>query len=305
MTNALKINSLRCKLAIIVCALLCVLVFLGVCIQLLDEPNPEIQEVGWKTYHLFTILSNMLMAAAAAICIPYAVDGLRNHNYHLPRWVVDLMFMGTTGVTVTFLVAIAVLSPAAGFYRVMLWSNNLYLHSICPVLSILLFFFINSDHRVKLKSSFLAILPVMAYAAVYVVMVFAIGENAGGWRDHYQIQTITENLPLPLLVIVFGLLTFGIANGLRAVHNLIHSRRKADMERYYQQAEAFAYPDIESAIRALADMDRKRDKGGELTVPRRIMAMMEKKYQSGLSVGEQCALYIRAYFRTETESERK
>jgi len=194
MTNALKINSLRCKLAIIVCALLCVLVFLGVCIQLLDEPNPEIQEVGWKTYHLFTILSNMLMAASAAICIPYAVDGLRNHNYHLPRWVVDLLFMGTTGVTVTFLVAIAVLSPAAGFYRVMLWSNNLYLHSICPVLSILLFFFINSDHRIKLKSSFLAILPVMAYAVVYVVMVFAIGENAGGWRDHYQIQTIADLL---------------------------------------------------------------------------------------------------------------
>ncbi len=73
----LHINRIRCILAIIACTLLCVLVFLGVCIQLLDEPNPEIQEVGWKSYHLFTILSNMLMAASAAMCIPYAVDGLR------------------------------------------------------------------------------------------------------------------------------------------------------------------------------------------------------------------------------------
>ena len=115
--DALRVNKIRCILAIIVSAVLCALTFLGVCMQLLDDPNPEIQEVGWKSYHLFTILSNMLMAAAAAMCIPYAVDGLRNHNYHLPRWYVDLMFTGTVGVAVTFLVAVAVLSPAAGFYR--------------------------------------------------------------------------------------------------------------------------------------------------------------------------------------------
>ena len=301
MIDALKINRLRCILAIVVCALLCVLVFIGVCIQLLDDPNPEIQEVGWKTYHLFTILSNMLMAAAAAMCIPYTVDGVRNHNYHLPRWYVDLMFMGTTGVTVTLLVALTVLAPAAGFYRVMIWSNNLYLHTICPVLSILLFIFINSDHKIKLRSAFLAILPVTAYALVYLVMVFMIGEDAGGWRDHYQIQTIADHLPLPVILIVLCLISFGIAIALRAIHNLIHVKRKADLERYYQQADAFSYPDIESAILALADMDRPRDKGGELTVPRRIMAMMERKYQSGLSTEEMCELYIRAYCAPETE----
>ena len=305
MTDALKINRIRCILAIIACSLLCVLVFLGVCIQLLDDPNPEIQEVGWKAYHLFTILSNMLMAVAAAMCIPYTVDGIRNHNYHLPRWYVDLMFIGTTSVAVTFLVAITVLAPAAGFYRVMIWSNNLYLHTICPILSILLFFFINSDHRIKLRSAFLAIIPVTAYALVYLFMVFVIGEDAGGWRDHYQIQTIADHLPLPVILIVLCLISFGIANALRAIHNLIHVRRKADLEKYYQQADAFSYPDIESAIKALADMDRPRDKDGELTVPRRIMAMMEKKYQSGLSTGELCELYISEYFPEETESRQK
>lgn len=299
--DALNINRIRCILAIIVCSLLCVLVFIGVCIQLLDDPNPEIQEVGWKTYHLFTILSNMLMAAAAAMCIPYTVDGLRNHNYHLPRWYVDLMFMGTASVAVTFLVAVTVLAPAAGFYRVLIWSNNLYLHTICPVLSILLFFFINSDHRIKLRSAFLAILPVTAYALVYLIMVFVIGEDAGGWRDHYQIQTIADHLPLPVILVVLCLISFGVAIALRAVHNLIHVRRKADLEKYYQQADAFSYPDIGSAIRALADMDRPHDKGGELTVPRRIMAMMERKYQSGLSTEEMCELYIRAYFAPEAE----
>ena len=68
MLDALKINRLRWILAAIMCSLLCILAFTGVCIQPLDDPNPEIQEAGWRTYHLFTILSNMLTAAAK--CIP-------------------------------------------------------------------------------------------------------------------------------------------------------------------------------------------------------------------------------------------
>ena len=187
----------------------------------------------------------------------------------------------------------------------MLWSNNLYLHTICPILSILLFLFINSDHRIKLRSAILAVIPVTAYALLYLLMVFVIGEDAGGWRDHYQIQTIADHLPLPVILLILCGISFGLADLLRVIHNRIHSRRKAGMERYYQQAEAFSYPDIRSAVKALADMDRPRDMGGELTVPRRIMNMMEKKYHSGLSTRELCELYIAEYFPRETESEQK
>ena len=297
--NALRVNRIRCIFAVFVCALLCIMVFLGVCIQLLSEPNPEIPEVGWESYYLFTILSSMLMAFAAAMCIPYTVDGIRYHNYHLPRWYVDLMFMGTTGVTVTFLSALTVLAPAAGFYRVMIWSNNIFLHTICPILSILLFIFINSDHKIKLRSSFIAVIPVTVYAVVYLIMVFAIGEESGGWRDIYRIRSIADSLPLPLLLIIFFLLSFGIANVLRVIHNFVHVKRKSAIEKYYQQADAFSYPDIQSAIKSLADMDRPNDKGGELTVPRRVMMMMEKKYHSGLTVREMCELYIRSYYQHE------
>jgi len=192
-----------------------------------------------------------------------------------------------------------VLSPAAGFYRVMLYSNNILFHLTCPILSILLFFFINSDHRIKWQSTFIAIIPVVLYALVYVLMVFIIGEEAGGWRDHYQIYRIAEYLPLPVILLILCLISFGIATVLRLVHNAIHKKRKADMERYYQQAEAFSYPDIETAIGALADLDRPYDMGGELTVPRRIMNIMERKYQSGLSTREMCIRYIEDYFKDE------
>ena len=297
--DALRINRNRCILAIVVCSILCFLVFLAVTDQLLRDPDVLIKEVGWKAYHMFTVLSNILMAVAAAMCIPFAVDGMRYRNYHLPRWYVNLMYMGTTGVAITFLIALTVLAPAAGFYRVMLFSNNILFHLTCPILSILLFFFINSDHRIKWQSTFIAIIPVVLYALVYVLMVFIIGEEAGGWRDHYQIYRIAEYLPLPVILLILCLISFGIATVLRLVHNAIHKRRKADMERYYQQAEAFSYPDIETAIGALADLDRPYDMGGELTVPRRIMNIMERKYQSGLSTREMCIRYIEDYFKDE------
>ncbi len=303
-TDALRKIEIRCVLAIIVCSLISFLVIIAVSDQLLSKPDALVQEVGWKSYHMFTILSNMLMGIAAAMCIPFAVDGLRYHNYHLPRWYVDFMFTGTVGVALTFLVALTVLSPAAGFYRMMLYSNNILFHTTCPILSIILFFFINSDHNIKFKSTFIAIIPIVIYAILYVVMVFVIGEDAGGWRDHYQVGSMTKYLPMPVLILLMVLLGFGVATGLRLIHNAIHKRRKAEMELYYQQADAFSYPDIRSAIKALADIDRPRDLGGELTVPRRIMNIMEKKYKSGLSTEEMCELYIKAYYGGLEEKER-
>jgi len=113
-TDALRINRIRCILAVIVCSLLCIFVILAVSEQLLIAPDALVSEVGYKSYRMFTVLSNMLMAITAAMCIPYAVDGIRYHNYHLPRWIVTLMYMGTNGVALTFLIAVTVLAPARG-----------------------------------------------------------------------------------------------------------------------------------------------------------------------------------------------
>jgi len=104
-----------------------------------------------------------------------------------------------------------------------------------------------------------------------------------------------------LLFPLLCLICFAVSSFLRVIHNFIHEKRKADIEKYYQTAEAFSYPDIESAIRALADIDRQHDMRGELIVPRRIMHMMEKKYMSGLSTKEMCSIYIDEYFSAETD----
>ena len=295
-TDALQYNRLRCMLAIIACTALCIIVFLGVCEQLIFNPESDFPEVGWKSYHLFTILSNMLMAVAAAMCIPYAVDGIRNHNYHLPRWYVDLMYMGVTSVTITFLVAVSIISAAMGFFKTMLWNNNFLLHTLGPILAIAVFLIINSDHRIGFRKTFLAIAPVAVYGLIYIIMVFVIGEDAGGWRDHYEVSTVTDYVPVPVAYLIMLVLSFGLATVLRLVHNAIHRKTRAELEKYYQTEKAFSYPDIELAIRALADYSKPLDKGGELTLPRRAMTILEKKYRSGLSMEEMCRIYLNEYY---------
>ena len=41
------------------------------------------------------------------------------------------------------------------------------------------------------------------------------------------------------------------------------------------------------------------DEGGELVVPRRILLMLERKYQSRLSIDKLCEIYIREYYKTD------
>lgn len=296
MPDAIRTNRMRCRVAVVSCSLLSFLVFIAVCDQLLSTPDAIVQEVGWKSYHMFTILANMFAGIAAALCIPYAVDGLRYDNYHLPRWVVNVLYMATTGVALTFLIAVTVLSPMTSYYRMMLYSNNILFHTINPIIAILLFIFINSDHKVSFRSTFLAIAPVVLYAALYFVLVFVIGEENGGWRDHYQIRDITQYVPLPLVVLGMVLIAFAVALLLRAAHNSVHKKRKKQTVSYYQSAGEFDCPSIASAIEALAARNRSRDPGGELTVPRRILGMMEEKYKSGLPLRELCRMYIDAYY---------
>ena len=298
--DARKINRNRCVLAIISCSVICICVFLGVVTLMLSDPDALVEEVGAKAFRMFTVLSNMLMAIAASMCIPFAVEGLRHRNYHLPRWTVNFLFTATTGVALTFIFTVTALSIFAGYKRMMVDREGIYLHTIAPVLSILLFLFINSDHKIQFRSTFYAMIPMVLYAIVYAVLAFGIGQEAGGWRDHYQFN---KYLPWYCAAPLMLLLTFGVADVLRIVHNMIHEKRKAGIVRYFQESGEFAYPTIREAVEALAEHDKEHDLGGNITAPRRIVQMMEEKYQSGYSTAELLNIYIEAYLQSDIEEE--
>ena len=271
-----------------------VLVFISIVINLLAAPDDIVEEVGVKTFRMFTVLSNLLIGIATAMTIPFAVDGIRQKNYHLPRWIVNLTFMGTNCVSLTFLISSTALSASVGFVRIMLDGSNLFLHTISPILAIVSFLFVNAYHTVKFKTVFVAIAPVFVYAMVYLVSAILIGEENGGWRDHYHFEDI---MPWYFVLPVMLLLTFGIACLLRGVHNAMHRRDKLATERYYQATAEYDFPNIEEAIRKMATDNKAYDVGGEVTVPRRLIKMLEERYKSNKPLSYLCGVYLEEYLK--------
>ena len=289
-----KTHSLNSFLNLTFSILIVVFVFICIVMNLLADPTEIVEEVGTKTFRMFTVLSNMFVGVTFAMTIPFAVDGIRTRNYHLPRWIVTLTYASVICVTLTFLVALTILSPRAGFYEMMLEETNLFLHTIVPVMAIVSFLFVNSYHTIKFKTTFIAMAPMLAYAVTYLVMAILIGEENGGWRDHYRFE---ELMPWYYILILMLVLTFGIATALRVVHNAMHRRDKLATERYYHTAADYDLPTIEEAIRKIASESRSRDLGGEVTVPRRIIKILEKKYQSGKSITDLCGIYLDEYLK--------
>lgn len=288
-----KRSHLKAALSILLSALIIVGVFLGVVENLLDDPNELVQEVGAKTFRMFTVLSNMFMATAAALSIPFAVDGIRYRNYHMPRWIVTFLYSGTVCVALTFFVALFLLSPQVSFSRIMLYKSNLQLHTLIPLCAMALFMFVNDFHRIPFRATVYALVPVLSYAVVYLISGILIGEDRGGWRDHYHFQ---DYMPWYLALVLITGVTLVLATGLRLAHNAVHKRDKALMAHYYQNAAPYLLPTIDEALAAMAAEHRQYDKGGELIVPRRAIRVLEEKYRSGKSLKELCSIYIAAYF---------
>lgn len=296
--NALRINRIRCIAALAFSLLMVSAVLVGVTKNLLATPDEYVKEVGYKTFRMFTVLSNLLIASCAVLSIPFEIEGLRHRNYHLPRWIVELIFVGATGVALTFFVTLTVLAPYAGFRLMFLQRSNLFLHLICPILSILFIIFVNDDHTISFKASLFAMIPVVIYSILYAILAIFIGPERGGWRDHYrftQIHIGGVTIPWPIVLIVALGVVFGLLTLMRLVHNKVHKTRKQQIEAYYQECEEFDYPTIEEAIVALANYEKQYDEGGEIVLPRRIIKMMEKKYQSGIPLTELCKIYVKAY----------
>ena len=269
-------------------------VFASIVVNLVSGPSELVQEAGLKTFRMFTDLSNMFVGITSAMTIPFAVDGLRQKNYHLPRWIMNLTLASVTAISVTFAVALFLLSPNAGFVRIMLTSTNLLMHTIVPVIAILSFLFINTYHTIKFKATIFAVIPVALYAMCYLVMAILIGEENGGWRDHYH---FLELMPWQYTLVIILVLTFGLANLWRFVHNRMHQRDKSATETYYQNAEAYDMATIEEAITKLARENKRNDAGGEVIVPRRIISILEKKYESKKSLGYLCGIYLEEYLK--------
>lgn len=288
MDRAAKHTKRQCQFALFSALVVVICVFIGVTMNLTTTADENFDHMGLRTFCMFTVNSNILAAAAMAMLIPYTMDGLRTHNYHIPRWVVDLVYMGVTSVALTFLVSLFVLAPVKGFHLIFSGSR-FFLHGVCPILAVVAFCFFMSEKHLRLSDSILSMIPVMIYAVVYYVMVAVVGEERGGWNDFYGFLT---RIPSWISMTALLPITFLISSVIRSLHNRSYTKRETEEARFF--SELFADADIRKIVAAMA-RSHSSAKILDIVIPSRVISIMLDYSKSDCSLEECCNIYLKEY----------
>ena len=172
-------KSKRQKISLILDVLITVMVlYAWASMIFLWGDNGTISAGGFRNLKYFTVLSNLLMAAASALNLVYTIRMIK-YNRTIPNWVPRLKYAGATAVTLTLLVVLLFLWPVfkiPGLYS----GANLWFHLLIPLMSICSFVLGTKD-TMTIRDSWLAVIPMIIYGAWY------IGNNlingVGVWPD--------------------------------------------------------------------------------------------------------------------------
>lgn len=274
--------------SIVVAVCVCV----GVTMNLTTLYDVNFDHMGLRTFCMFTVNSNIFCGIAMMLTIPYTIDGMRKKDFHLPNWMVDFLLMGVTAVGLTFLVSLCVLAPVKGFVLIFTGSR-FFLHGLCPILAIIAFCFIITNHVISIKESLIALLPVMLYAMVYYFMVEILGPDNGGWDDFYGFFT---RIPSWISLLSFMPLTFGVATVIRLLHNR-SCRRHMQWMAVLINAE-FSDKTIREQIVYVAEGRRSEKKTGNIVIPVPLIAAMIKNSGDELDLEEACDIYLHTILQT-------
>ena len=288
MDRVMKITRRECLFALISALVVVVCVCIGVTMNLTTAADENFDHMGLRTFCMFTVNSNILAAAAMAMVIPYTMDGLRTHNYYLPRWVVDLVYAGVTAVGLTFLVSLCILAPVKGFMLIFSGSR-FFLHAVCPILAVVAFCFFMSQKQLKFWDSLFALIPVLIYAVLYFIMVVVVGEENGGWNDFYGFVT---RVPWWVSVITLLPMSLLIANGIRLLHNRTSNRRKNEETKFF--TETFAGADVRKIVAAMA-RSRSSAKTLDVVVPTRVIMILIEHSGTDCTLEEASQIYLKEY----------
>ena len=290
--RAVSVTRRHCLFTMISAAVVVVCVCIGVTMNLTTIYDENFDHMGLRTFCMFTVNSNILMGASMALVFPYSLDGLRKHNFHLPRWVVDMVYAGVTAVALTFLISLCVLAPVKGFVLIFTGSR-FFLHGLCPILAIVAFCFFISEQRIRFRDTLFALVPVLIYAVLYYVMVVVLGEDRGGWNDFYGFAT---RLPVWIPMVSIMPLTFLIATVIRIFHNRTFDQRRQEEAAYF--SEVFAHADIREIVAAMARFHRENAKGRDIVVPGRVIAIMVENNEGDCTWEECCGIYLKEYLQS-------
>ena len=293
MNRIQSINRRKCLITLVFSAAVVICSCVGVVMNLTTLEDQNFDHMGIQTFCMFTVNSNIFMGIAMFLTLPYTIDGLRNKYFRLPDWLVRLLFVAATALSLTFVVSLCILAPVKGFVLIFTGSR-FFLHGLCPILAIIVFCFVLKDLRLTFASTLLSLIPVLVYACIYYMLVAVMQR----WTDFYGFLT---RIPAWISIAGFLPITFAIATVLRILHN--RSRERYRKKARVNYLDAFEKDNIEEIIVHIAAINCARDKTGNIVIPYSVLQMLLSSDEDEKKFEEYCILYMKECLKHEIYQE--
>ena len=164
-------------------------------------------------FKFFTVDSNILMGLIALAFAIFEIRLIKGNIKEIPNYMYILKFVGTSAITLTFLVTLLFLVPQYGVLA-MYSNNNLIYHLIAPLLAIISYIVIEK-HEVKYKYAFLGIIPMLLYSIFYVLNI-VLHINEGGLTYAFDFYGFVRGniynmfISFPIILLVSYLISMGL-----------------------------------------------------------------------------------------------
>ena len=191
-----------------VSAVIFILVFYAWYLMFAQSKGQTFTRRGFASLKYFTVDSNLLMGIAAFFHLICSAEAIQGKRKNIPVWSEKLFYAGTVSVFLTFGMVMVYLGPVFGYGK-MFEHSSLYFHLIIPVLSILALCLLHREHRISLKESFSALIPLLLYGIYYLGMIIRYGLDRPRADWYWLAAGGMKSIPFVFTLIV--LCTWGIA----------------------------------------------------------------------------------------------
>lgn len=179
-------------------------------------------DYGWMYIITYTVQSNILLGAVAAVGAVLGVLNLRK-NRPIPRKFLVWYLTAAAAAMLTALTVIFFLAPARATtgknYFDMLLGPMFFFHFFNPFLSAAAFIYLTPAIRFAKTDSYFSILPPVLYAVPYILNVVILKD----WPDFYGFTFGGHDWAIIFVFLVIATVITSVAYALVRLHN--HRRR--------------------------------------------------------------------------------
>lgn len=189
-----------------------IMMFIG--FKFMHGPETNIASSTVGRFRFFTIDSNLIMGVAALLFAIQQRKVLKGKRKKIDIRFYVYKLMATCSVGLTFIIVFVYLSQITpnGFFS-MYMNQNLFFHGLIPLVSMLNFILYEKTDQLRIRHTFMALIPVTIYATYYITNILLHMKNNHVSTDYdwyYFVQNGVMRLVivLPAIMLVSYLIGF-------------------------------------------------------------------------------------------------